>query len=63
MSEVSEDDVEQGGEFVSPGTHGGVFVSPGGQGISPATAATAKRDIRVKETSILFRLFMVSPIG
>jgi hypothetical protein len=56
--DVVIDDVEQGGELMSPGTHGGVVVSAGGQLMSPPIAVTAKTDIKVKETNILFRLFM-----
>src|SRR5438132_12515665 len=52
-----------GGAFISP--HGGVFVSPGavgGASTSPAKAATARTDIKVKERASLFSFVMFSPL-
>jgi hypothetical protein len=45
-----------GGHEVSPG-----FGAQGGVWVSPANAVIASTDIKLRETTSLFRLFMFSP--
>jgi hypothetical protein len=48
---------EHGGDSVSPGFGG----AQGGVWVSPANAVIAKADIKLRETTSLFRFLMFSP--